>query len=96
METEYSNQLIEWISSRFSCAAFLNYEQILPNDPFGRTMVENLRVIILSNILSYLYLSITCYIARIVNKKLNSFFLSIVVIIVFSYLFIQLHSTTTK
>ena len=42
MEPEHSDALIEWVGSTCPRAAFAIYEQILPNDPFGRTMVRNI------------------------------------------------------
>lgn len=38
-----SAALLAWFASRSRCAAFLAYEQIRPDDAFGRTMLENLR-----------------------------------------------------
>lgn len=42
MDPEHSDALIEWIGSTLPQAAFALYEQILPSDPFGRTMVRNI------------------------------------------------------
>eukprot|EP01126_Amoeba_proteus_P038802 TRINITY_DN4060_c0_g1_i1.p1 TRINITY_DN4060_c0_g1~~TRINITY_DN4060_c0_g1_i1.p1 ORF type:complete len:301 (+),score=43.47 TRINITY_DN4060_c0_g1_i1:113-1015(+) len=42
VNTHDSSQLIQWTTSFFSDAMFIIYEQILPNDPFGKMMVTNL------------------------------------------------------
>lgn len=44
MEPEHSQNLIRWVSSQCKSAVFLTYEQILPDDSFGRTMISNLEV----------------------------------------------------
>lgn len=41
----YSENIIDWITSNVAASFFLLYEQILPDDAFGNTMVQNLRVI---------------------------------------------------
>ncbi|XP_015790093.1 leucine carboxyl methyltransferase 1 [Tetranychus urticae] len=43
MTVENSNNLISWISSNFTNAFFINYEQINIFDRFGQIMVDNLR-----------------------------------------------------
>ncbi|KAK8791127.1 hypothetical protein WA158_005758 [Blastocystis sp. Blastoise] len=42
IDPDYSDPLIQFISDQFSQACFLTYEQIMPSDAFGRTMVKNL------------------------------------------------------
>jgi tRNA wybutosine-synthesizing protein 4 len=42
LKEEQSAALIKWAASTFGCAVFLTYEQILPDDPFGRVMLRNL------------------------------------------------------
>jgi tRNA wybutosine-synthesizing protein 4 len=42
MEPRHSDAIISWAAKTFSCAAFVNYEQICPNDNFGRMMVSNI------------------------------------------------------
>eukprot|EP00890_Picochlorum_soloecismus_P003938 jgi/Picsp_1/4545/NSC_06766-R1_leucine carboxyl methyltransferase len=42
MDTEESLSLLKWISSMFSEANMLIYEQVNPHDPFGRQMMANL------------------------------------------------------
>ena len=42
METEKSLRLLKWLSSMFSEASMLIYEQVNPHDPFGRQMMANL------------------------------------------------------
>ena len=41
---ENGDQLIKWCSDTFITSAFITYEQINPFDPFGKTMISNLRV----------------------------------------------------
>jgi len=43
MEPKDSNALMKWATSNFETCATMVYEQIHPDDPFGRTMIENLR-----------------------------------------------------
>lgn len=42
MEAEESAALVRWLGDRLRCAAMAVYEQILPDDPFGRQMLQNL------------------------------------------------------
>lgn len=42
MEPEYGDRLIEWAGSAFRAAEFVVFEQILPNDPFGKMMMRNI------------------------------------------------------
>ena len=42
MDTEKSSILLKWLSSLFSEASMLIYEQVNPHDPFGRQMMANL------------------------------------------------------
>eukprot|EP00026_Physarum_polycephalum_P010478 Phypoly_transcript_10642.p1 GENE.Phypoly_transcript_10642~~Phypoly_transcript_10642.p1 ORF type:complete len:332 (+),score=42.42 Phypoly_transcript_10642:214-1209(+) len=42
MAPEKGNDLIKWVGSKFSTGCFIVYEQILPHDPFGTMMVQNL------------------------------------------------------
>ena len=43
IEPESSGKLIHWIADTFSLAAFVTYEQINPDDPFGEQMMSNLK-----------------------------------------------------
>eukprot|EP00053_Salpingoeca_punica_P005865 m.57004 g.57004 ORF g.57004 m.57004 type:complete len:340 (+) comp13429_c0_seq2:153-1172(+) len=42
MESDATTKLLSWIASHYSQAFFLNYEQINPNDNFGKMMIKNL------------------------------------------------------
>ena len=44
MEAEHSQAIISWIQKEFETALFCCYEQIKPNDPFGKMMIQNLEV----------------------------------------------------
>jgi tRNA wybutosine-synthesizing protein 4 len=44
MEPQHSQAIISWIRESLKTAFFCWYEQIRPNDPFGREMVANLKV----------------------------------------------------
>ncbi|TPX35444.1 hypothetical protein SmJEL517_g02181 [Synchytrium microbalum] len=44
MPPKDADKIIQWIPAHMSTAAFITYEQILPNDSFGRTMIENLKM----------------------------------------------------
>jgi O-methyltransferase involved in polyketide biosynthesis len=44
-------QVIQWASSKFTNSAILIYEQILPHDNFGKTMVKNLQVRLVASLL---------------------------------------------
>jgi len=44
MEPEHSNALMQWATSTFDMCGVMIYEQIHPNDPFGKTMIANLRM----------------------------------------------------
>lgn len=39
-----SDALIQFLSAQFTTATMVVYEQILPHDPFGKTMLKNLAV----------------------------------------------------
>jgi tRNA wybutosine-synthesizing protein 4 len=43
MDPEASGRVIEWAGTRFPRAVMVTYEQILPEDAFGRTMMANLK-----------------------------------------------------
>lgn len=43
IETANCNNLLKWIASNFTSAAFVNYEQVNMNDRFGEVMLSNLR-----------------------------------------------------
>ncbi|NXF40140.1 TYW4 protein, partial [Nyctibius bracteatus] len=43
MENSRSDALIQWAAERFSRACFLLYEQMHPEDPFGRVMQQHFR-----------------------------------------------------
>jgi [phosphatase 2A protein]-leucine-carboxy methyltransferase len=43
IETLNCNNLLKWLSTNFSSAAFINYEQVNMNDRFGEVMLSNLR-----------------------------------------------------
>ncbi|CAG8489658.1 2644_t:CDS:2 [Ambispora gerdemannii] len=44
MEQQYSDKIIQWVGDNMQTALFVVYEQILPNDIFGITMLQNLRL----------------------------------------------------
>ncbi len=54
ISSEMGNELIQEISSTFPISCFITYEQILPNDPFGQTMIQNLKVLLSSNLQKHL------------------------------------------
>lgn len=43
IEPQNSANLLTWISSNFTSATFVNYEQVNMNDRFGEVMLQNLR-----------------------------------------------------
>ncbi|OZJ02825.1 hypothetical protein BZG36_04344 [Bifiguratus adelaidae] len=43
LNTHDSDTIVDWISQHCLHAAFVLYEQILPDDPFGQVMIDNLR-----------------------------------------------------
>jgi len=38
-----SGKVLQWITNKFPVAAFMSYEQIRPNDPFGKTMIGHFK-----------------------------------------------------
>lgn len=42
MDPEDGDRLIEWVGKTFRAAEFVVFEQILPNDPFGKMMLKNI------------------------------------------------------
>jgi tRNA wybutosine-synthesizing protein 4 len=42
MDTKDSDALIQWFGNNFTTSIFLLYEQIKPEDPFGKEMVKNI------------------------------------------------------
>lgn len=42
MDPEEGDRLIEWVGNTFRAAEFVVFEQILPNDPFGKMMMKNI------------------------------------------------------
>ena len=42
LDPEHSGRVIEWVSAHFKQAAFFVYEQIRPDDAFGKVMLTNL------------------------------------------------------
>lgn len=44
MKPEHSQAIVKWIKESMKTAFFACYEQIKPNDPFGRVMIQNLNV----------------------------------------------------
>ncbi|CAG8463375.1 84_t:CDS:2 [Diversispora eburnea] len=44
MDPEDSNKIVEWAGANLISTMFLVYEQILPNDAFGSTMLQNLKL----------------------------------------------------
>jgi hypothetical protein len=44
MQAEHSQAIIRWIAENSDVALFACYEQIKPNDQFGKMMIENLDV----------------------------------------------------
>ena len=55
MDVEHSDRIVKYVADRFETAAFITYEQILPDDAFGRMMISNLmqRNISLKSISTY-------------------------------------------
>lgn len=45
MDAEFGDRIIQWFGQQVPSAAFITYEQILPDDAFGRVMLQNLEVI---------------------------------------------------
>mmetsp|Transcript_47993 Transcript_47993/g.79859 ORF Transcript_47993/g.79859 Transcript_47993/m.79859 type:complete len:332 (-) Transcript_47993:598-1593(-) len=43
MEPSESECILSWLAKSFQTAAFANYEMILPDDPFGKSMLENIQ-----------------------------------------------------
>lgn len=43
IEPIHCSNLLKWLSSHFSSAVFVNYEQVNMNDRFGEIMLNNLR-----------------------------------------------------
>lgn len=43
MEAQFSTRLVEWAASHIADASFVLYEQILPDDAFGRVMMSNIK-----------------------------------------------------
>ena len=43
LESEQGNEVIGWFGSSFSRCVFVTYEQIGPDDAFGKMMINNLR-----------------------------------------------------
>ncbi|KAI8318904.1 leucine carboxyl methyltransferase [Martensiomyces pterosporus] len=43
LDPKYSDKILDWITNAVPNAGILTYEQILPDDRFGRMMIENLR-----------------------------------------------------
>ncbi|KAJ1840496.1 carboxy methyl transferase for protein phosphatase 2A [Coemansia sp. RSA 2708] len=43
LEPRHSDKVLDWITANVRYAGILTYEQILPDDRFGRMMIENLR-----------------------------------------------------
>jgi O-methyltransferase involved in polyketide biosynthesis len=44
LRPEHSDALIRWAAQSCESAVFITYEQIVPHDPFGQTMIRNLEV----------------------------------------------------
>eukprot|EP01117_Protostelium_nocturnum_P013884 TRINITY_DN5224_c0_g1_i3.p1 TRINITY_DN5224_c0_g1~~TRINITY_DN5224_c0_g1_i3.p1 ORF type:complete len:272 (-),score=76.27 TRINITY_DN5224_c0_g1_i3:65-880(-) len=42
LKAELSDKIISWVSKDFPVSAFVTYEQIKPDDAFGRVMMDNL------------------------------------------------------
>ena len=42
MEPAAGDRVIEWAGSAFKCAEFVTFEQIVPDDAFGRMMLANI------------------------------------------------------
>lgn len=43
IESQNTSNLLKWLSSNFTSAVFVNYEQVNMNDRFGEVMLNNLR-----------------------------------------------------
>ena len=46
IEAEESKELIQWVGNTFNTSVFVTYEQIRPDDSFGRIMIKNLQVVV--------------------------------------------------
>ncbi|KAI8852230.1 S-adenosyl-L-methionine-dependent methyltransferase [Chytridium lagenaria] len=44
MEEEYINSILSWCARSSAASFFITYEQIRPEDAFGKVMIENLRL----------------------------------------------------
>ena len=59
LKPEESRSILTFFKDHFkSDLAFLNYEMINPNDPFGRTMLDNLEV---RGLITNLFIGSLCY-----------------------------------
>ncbi|PIA18258.1 S-adenosyl-L-methionine-dependent methyltransferase [Coemansia reversa NRRL 1564] len=43
LDSQHSDRILDWITQNIPNSGILTYEQILPDDRFGRMMIENLR-----------------------------------------------------
>ena len=46
MSADAGDQLLQFACQSFPTSCFVTYEQILPNDPFGKVMIQNLKVLV--------------------------------------------------
>ena len=53
LPTEKTNHILHWVSTNIPNAMFVVYEQIKPNDQFGMTMMQNLKVGAINTFLIY-------------------------------------------
>ena len=44
MDSDMADQIVGWAATVKQSAAFLTYEQIIPDDAFGKIMIKNLKV----------------------------------------------------
>jgi Leucine carboxyl methyltransferase len=57
LTAEAGSSVIQWAGATFPDSYFLTYEQILPNDPFGQMMIQNLNSRFPLYLLSFSFLS---------------------------------------
>jgi tRNA wybutosine-synthesizing protein 4 len=43
MDPQHADRIIQWAADTFHTGGFLTYEQIRPNDAFGKMMMQNLQ-----------------------------------------------------
>ncbi|TDH69440.1 hypothetical protein CCR75_007877 [Bremia lactucae] len=69
MEARYSTQFVVWAASYFDDVSFTLYEQILPDDAFGKVMMSNLKARGCDLLSIYDFPTVEAQIARFTNKQ---------------------------